>query len=229
LKGFHKYLAFIVLLAVGCDGDEPQSSVDYGLNYFPLQTGSYIIYDVGEIRYSQLHEPETLAYELLSEIVDSFPNAVGGFTYVVHNSKRFGTTEWEYFETLSFMVDDNYAVVTENGTPYVKLSFPLEEGRVWNGNKRNTLGIDEYKALVVDAPIEINGLAFPKATFIEQEMYDDEITRTDKRIEIYAKGVGLISKEITQLTYCTEEVCLSDRIIENGIIYNQKIKEYGKN
>jgi hypothetical protein len=228
LKFFSKYLLVAALLVAACDPQEPTQPVDKGLDYFPLQTGMYAVYQVSETRYSQLSEPETLAYELMTEVVDSFGSGSGEFTFVIHRFQRpDANSEWTFLDTWSARSNSIEAVVTEENTPFIKLSFPLREGSLWDGNRRNNLEKDEYQVKNIDLQLNINDLTFDSTVLIEQESYDDEITRTDLRTEIYARDVGLIMKETTQLIYCTEEVCLNDKIIESGTIFKQEIKEYG--
>lgn len=228
MKHFVNYLLFFVLLVTACDIDEPFRPMDKGFGYFPLQKGLYAIYSVNEIRYSSLAEPETLAYELLAEVVDSFKNSSGDYTHVIYRSTRVDNTEmWTVLDTWSVRKGDMETVVNESNVPYVRLTFPLQKGVVWDGNKKNTLEADDYEIKSYDESIVVNGTTFEKTLTVEQEAYDDGITKTDLRSEIYARDIGLIAKYLTQIIYCTEQVCLNDMIIETGIIYKQEIKEYG--
>jgi hypothetical protein len=41
-------------------------------------------------------------------------------------------------------------------------------------------------------------------------------------------GAGLIYKEVLQLNYCTDDHCLGQQIINDGIEIKMVIKEYGE-
>lgn len=62
----------ILALVAGCEAEE-SPVLDPGTAYFPLERGIYQVYSVEEIRYTSIADPETLAYELMTEVVDAFP------------------------------------------------------------------------------------------------------------------------------------------------------------
>jgi hypothetical protein len=228
LKHFFKYLAFWVLILAGCDGEHAEKVIDKGFDYFPLQTGIFLIYDVDETRYDQGNEPEILAYQLKTEVVDSFTNTTGGITYVVYRSTRADeNSPWVFLDTWSARVNNTEAVNIEGNISFVKLSFPLAEGIEWNGNMLNNLESDDYEVLSYDVPFTLDGTTFDSTLTIEQEFNDDPIVYTDMRTEVYARDIGLIYKETTQLRFCQAQTCSGNELIETGIIYKQQIREYG--
>lgn len=116
-------------MIIGCNSSDPKPK-DIGLNYFPIQKGLYHIYTVDEIRHVELTtEPETLSYELLTEVVDSFPDTNGEFTYVVHRSTRDNeNSDWHFLDTWSTRVTKGEGIVSIENTPYVNLLFPIKTG-----------------------------------------------------------------------------------------------------
>jgi hypothetical protein len=227
LKYLHKYLLFFLVLAVACDSNEVKP-VDIGVHYFPLQTGDYQIYAVNETHYSEVKNPETLVYQLKVEAVDSFPNTDGTYTYVFNRSKRASeTATWQAVDTWSVQGSDRELVVSEGNTPFVKLVFPVKKGIVWNGNKFNTRAKDDYTITALDESFAASGITFDKTLTVVQEDNEDFIVSLDKREEVYARNVGLIYKETTQLNYCTRDNCTGQQIIESGVVYKQEIIQYG--
>jgi hypothetical protein len=212
-------------MACGSDEHKP---VDVGLNYFPLQKGFYQIYKVNSIIYKLSSDPDTLNFERMVEVVDSLPNAGGGYIYVIHRSTRADeNAAWTYEDTWSAYLSNNEAVVREQNISFVKLLFPIKEGNSWDGNKYNNEGEDEYLIENTDVPVALGGTAFDKTLTVTQETNDDPIVFTDMRKEIYARNAGLIYKEIMQLHYCTVPNCLGKKLIERGEITKQEIKSYG--
>jgi hypothetical protein len=222
------FLNFLLVLALfgGCDADKPQP-IDSGSDYFPLRTGAYRIYRVQEVHYIN-GDPQTLQYELMTQVVDSFPSNGQELTYVIYRSKRAGESDpWEALDTWSARKDNMRAVVFEGNTPFVKLAFPVRAGVRWNGNGFNTLGEDEYELKDVGQSQELNGLIFSTTATVEQERNDDIIVFRDERREVYARGVGLVSSETVQLHYCTDDFCLGQQVIDEGLELKMEIKEYG--
>jgi hypothetical protein len=219
---------FLTLILSSCGGDEVEKATDNGAEYFPLQVGFYQIYDVHEIKYSEVTEPDTSDYQLLTEVVDSFPNTAGDYTYVIYRSSREDeNSAWKFIETWSARKDSDQAVEVEGNTSYVKLQFPLAADKTWNGNMLNNGEEDTYTIKIYDAPFAAGGMTFDKTLTIEQELNDDPIVYTDIRSEVYAREVGLVYKETTQLRYCQSENCAGNEVIDSGLILKQQIIEYG--
>jgi hypothetical protein len=218
---------FLMLFAA-CEGDE-RVDLNTGSAYFPLQTGAFQVYRVEETHYSASEDPLETSYELMAEVVDSFPSGEEQVTFVIHRSVRANDSEdWGAFDTWSVRKDRNGVVVSEGNTPYVKMKFPLTTENAWDGNAFNTLGEDEYRLTGFGQPFELDGLEFRNTITIEQEYNDDRIVFRDERKEIYAYDAGLVYKELIQLNYCTGDACLGQQRIDHGLEMKMVIRDYGK-
>jgi hypothetical protein len=233
-----KYLLNILIgvVAIGllaCESSDESTIPDN--DFFPLKTGVYQIYDVAEIIY-ELGDPDTFHYELKMVVTDSFTNARNGTTYVIYRSKRLeGESSFEYLDTWSAESNDQELVVSEENIPYVKLKFPATVGRAWDGNVYNDVVIpssnqheDIYTITGQGKSLVLGDLTVGEFVKVEQEDNQEFIVYFDKRIEIYALHVGLVSRKIEQLQYCTNNDCLGDQVVETGIIYTQTMTEYGE-
>jgi hypothetical protein len=213
---------------VGCTPDEQPVS-DTGKAYIPLQVGNFQIYDVDETNYFPLEDPEELHYQVKTEVVDSFEHTEGSYTYVVHRSRRDSENNpWTYVDSWSVRVTDLEAIVNENNISFVKMVFPVAVGKKWNGNAYNASEEDEYEMTVVNQPYQVGDTQFENTVTVDQENRVD-LLFNDRRFEVYAKDIGLIYHEVTDLEYCSEVECFGQNKIEQGIVYRQTIKEYGSN
>ncbi len=212
----------------GCDAEKPQP-LSPGSEYFPLVTGRYQIYSVREVHYISGSQPQTWNYEMMTKVVDSFPSTPGEYSFVIYRSTRVSdTAAWEPLDTWSARREDNRIVVSEGNTAFVKMTFPVREGMRWNGNALNNLGDDEYEMKGVSQPLVVNGISFEKTLAVEQERNEDLIVFRDERSEVYAFGVGLVKKDMIQFHYCTDDACLGQQTIDDGVEIKMEIKEYGK-
>ncbi|MFZ6012684.1 MAG: hypothetical protein ACOYXT_20230 [Bacteroidota bacterium] len=228
MKNFSKYFIGLLIVALAACDKEGEVPADVGKDYFPLQKGHYQIYTIDEIRYSEVAAPETLAYELMTEVVDSFPQQ-GGYTYIVHRSTRANSgAPWQFLDTWSVRAESRELVIAEGNVSFVKMVFPVKAGNTWDGNKFNTQEEDEYEMTSVGEPFTVNDITFSQSLTINQNDNGDLIVFQDKRSETYARDVGLIFKESVQLNYCTTPSCLGKQIVDSGVIYKQSIKEYGR-
>lgn len=216
------------MLAVGCR-EEETLILDSGAEYFPIKKGLYHVYSVNEVRYGPGSDPEELNYELMTAVVDSFPSAQDGFTYVIHRSRRMAAgSPWEAVDTWSARKDKSEVIVSEGNTAFVKLRFPVRADFRWDGNAFNSLGEDEYEFKDIRQPMVLDGMTFEKTMTVEQELNDDLIVFRDERKEMYALDVGLVYREIIQLNYCTDDNCLGQQTVEEGIEMRMVIKQYGR-
>ena len=223
-----KALLLMVALLIACE-QEATVRLKEAPDYFPLNRGIYQIYDVDETTYLSGGEVQALTYELKVHVTDSFPSEDDSHTYVLHRSKRSASgAPWNTLDTWSVRRKDSEYVVTEGNTPYVKITVPYYLDRRWNGNAYNTQGEDEYTYTMVDGSQVVNGMSFERALEVQQEANSDRIVFRDERKEIYAAGVGLVYKEVTQHHFCTDDPCLGQEKIEHGTEIRLRIKEYGK-
>lgn len=225
-----KHFLVFLLLGVGFGGckDSQPLPREMGTAYFPLKKGLYHIYAVEEVRYTRGSAPRSLRYEIKTEVADSFPSDTGELTYVIYRSRREDDSQpWEPLDTWSARRNDMRVIVSEGNTPFVRLTFPVDQGSRWNGNQFNTLGEDEYELTVAGQPREVNGMTFEKTITVDEERNEDEIVFHDVRSEIYALGVGLVYREIVQLHYCTDDACIGQQVIDDGVELTMEVKEYG--
>jgi hypothetical protein len=229
---------FLVLFLVifSCT-ETDQVLPDSGLDYFPLQVGNYSIYEVNETTILQSVTTE-VSYELKVTVSDSTINEKGEITYIIYREKRSSPMDtWESYDTWSAKVINHRLIQNESNINFVKLIFPPSLDLSWDGNQYNNLpyngGIEifydgndrPYFISELDKSITLTtGFSSDNALTVVQSDYDDVITGRDQRKEVYAKGVGLIYKEINQFIKCTSSICSGDR----SYIFIQSLKEYGK-
>jgi len=231
---------FFMLLWLALSCTEKESVLpDLGLEFFPLRVGNYSIYQVSETRISQSIETK-FSYEIKVTIADSVVSNNREVTYFLHREKRETPSgSWEGITTWSAQVIHNRVLQNEGNILFVKLLFPPSLNLNWNGNQFNNLpdngeifydGDDTpYVISAMNQSISLDtGINSEDALTIIQNERNDIFTGVDERREIYARNVGLILKEVTQLKYCTANSCYGQQKIDQGVILIQSLKEYGK-
>lgn len=225
LKYFLSFLVFLTLLT-SCK-DEEEAIFHRGEDYLALETGTFQIYTVNEVRYNVAEAPVETNYEILTQVIDSFPST-GGYTYVIHRSKRASEAEpWEELDTWSVRPANGDVIVSEGSTPFVKIKFPVVAENVWNGNIFNAGDEDIYQYADIARPLDLNGMFFENTLTVIQENNEDKIVFRDQRKETYALDVGLVYREFIQLTYCTDDACLGQQKVDQGVELKMVIKDYG--
>jgi len=231
LRKLYKYLPVVLLVLLGCGEDEGIRPSD--AEYFPLRKGFYQVYSVHSIHYLAMTKVEDVTYQLKTEVIDSFVNEQGGYTYTIHRSRRNTESDpWQFQQLWSVRMTSTSVVVYEENIPFIKIVFPAIENRRWDGNALNNLEKDEYTLTSSGdwSELEPEG---PSGQFIRivQEDAFDIITMKDQREEVYVRNVGLVYREIDDVVYCsTEGQCeIGAQVIDNGTIYVQTLISYGQN
>ena len=217
-----------LFLFVGCQSSTPEP-ITYGFDYFPLETGRYVIYDVEEQQYVVNAISVQRTYQLKEVVGSAYSDVTGQPAYRLMRYRR--TTEsqpWQADSIWSARIVNQEAIRTENGQDFVKLVFPINAVLIRNGNRRNVSAPDEYEMRNVGQAYSVSGKPFDETvTVVEQD--DSTLTGQDKRIDIYARQIGLIYKERTQLQFCTATpTCIGYAQIDYGIRQVYRIRTYGK-
>jgi hypothetical protein len=227
------------ILAAACTSKDP-IQVPVVTDYLPMKVGAYFLYAVDSVVTHQ-NTPVDYSYQLNIQVVDSFANATGGYSYALQRSKRANATApWTAMNSWSARTTPFQAVVDEGNTAYVKISGPLMNGKAWDGNALNDLGgtdqcpgngtftCDVYTLANFRLPYSIpQGLSFPNSLTVVQSDNEDLIVFQDRRSEVYALKTGLVYREIIQYHYCTDSGCLGQQQIDQGLQYHQTLIGYG--
>lgn len=226
---------FIVLLALSsCQTGEdpiPALDADRGKSYFFMVENKYREYNVREIRYSAVNISDTLVYQLREEVRESFINSQGEESRIIHRLTRDNDTQpWILDSVWTARIEKDRAVSIENNISIVKMVFPSQAERVWDGNIFNTKAVDLFKILNFGVLTNIavnNDLETTSTMTIEQENDEDGITFKNIRREVYADSIGLISKLYNVVKICSRSECLGQQLIESGRFYRETIYAHG--
>ena len=231
--------AIIIFFVLGCSSKEPLPAPLVS-DYLPLKKGVFQIYSVDSVVVKQNGEV-AYTYELKTLVTDSFPNAAGGYTYVIQRFKRVTpSASWTALGSWSGRANSFEAVINEGNVSYIKIASPLGDGKAWDGNALNILGGTE-KCLDHDShtcdiylmehfakPYTASAdHSFDNAVVIIQNDNNDLIVAQDKRMEIYALKTGLVYREIDILEYCTDPSCVGTQFVTTGLKYKQTISDHG--
>lgn len=164
--------------------------------YFGLQTGRYVIYNVTEITHDTQLIPahDTVRYQLKTvwegEYIDNEGRSASEFRRYKRETEN---DPWVLADIWTGIYDANRAELIEENQRVVKLVFAPTLSKEWDINAYNTM--PEMEAYYSDVHIDttINGVLFDSIVVVDQENYPSLID-TVRLYEVYAKHVGLIHK-----------------------------------
>ncbi len=229
-------LCYLFLLTT-CQSREVSPAIN-GAEYFPLSTGTYWVYDVTETNISQVNGQTNDLYQLMLSINDTVHTSGEVLFKVVRSRRPDASAGWSVVDTWSFRKNEFRAVVQEGNIPYVVMTYPLSEGKTWDGNALNNLGgndkcndgashCDNYSSIQLMKRFDGAGIAYDDTVTIVESNEDDKIIGKDTRKSVYGRNVGLVYYEEIVLLYCNQPGCLGKQIVDSGHILKQTITSYG--
>lgn len=213
----------------------PQDDSLLGLNYYPTTQGKFVVYDVDSTVYNELTlTSKKTKYRIKERMADSFTDNEGKpairlerFIKKFDSLKSYDNIPWSIKEVWLVNADKKSVQVSESNVRYTKLIFPVQKDASWNGNARNTMGEWLYTYSYIEKKENINGNILEKVLYVKQNEFRTLISYQNY-FEKYAKGVGLVYREINDIYSNTviANVPVEGRI-EKGVIYKQTLVTYG--
>ena len=182
------------LIAIfGCKKSE-KASVNYYYNYFPLEIGAWVQYDVIDIVHANLSS-DTSIYQLKEIITEEFLDNQGRLTYRVERFWRGKSSSiWNIKDVWYANTTKTTAEKVEENIRFTKLVFPVKKDKYWNGNAFNTLDEWEYSYDSLHTDKVINGLSFDSTITVVQRD-NENVVEYEKVQEIFAIDIGLVYKK----------------------------------
>jgi hypothetical protein len=221
----------------------PQSDT----SYFPIDSGTYAIYNVKYVLYNDFESRVDTFNYLLKELVGETETDNQGKPY--RRIERYilndSSTSWEFRQVWAAQLLGNFAYRIEDNQRFVTISFPLFKGKEWDGlvyiRKDTTISIPggtidmykdwgNFKVLSLDEPEFIAGVNYDSVLTIQRV---EKINNIERRysLEKYAKNIGLISRQDSILdTQCGGNIatCINTPWAlkaEKGFILNMQLIE----
>ena len=195
-------------------------------DYFPIEEGRFIIYDVDSIYHSENdnnNDDSVYAYhfQIKDKIDSTFIDLEGRANQIRLRYRRDNDTmQWELSDVWTQYLSSTSAYLTEDNIKYHKLSFPINSTASWNGNDSNTEEEEIYFYDYFHEGDVINSLSFDSTLSviqIDENNYVETIFGNEK----YAAGVGMIYKERNDLGKTNGQVV-------KGLEYRMVVVDYGK-
>lgn len=236
MSGLFVSLVSMVLLTVVCCNKTDNFHITYHYDYFPVEIGKYVAYDVDSIIYTYVSggtpQRDTVKYQTKELIADTFYDNQNQVNYRLEVYRRNNASEnWSIWKVWSTKMNTINAQKDEDELNFIKLVFPPKEGATWEGNIYLP-ETDPYKVfrnwnytyLSVHQPYTVNGLNFDSTLTVNQVDAQLAIEKTFRK-EVYAKNVGLIEQQWEYLTTQTVPANYTNGNL-NGFRIRMRVFEY---
>jgi hypothetical protein len=186
--------------------------------YYPLQVGSYWLYQVTTEQYLAANSTLKQVYQIQEKISSSY-NLNGQLVYLVEESRRqTSESAWKLqaihtvYKSLSEVVDQ------ENNVPIVKLVFPVAATPFWNASLYNANPITLLQYQQVGRSFSVGKRTFDD-TISVVGTNDSTLVKQEKYFRVYARAIGCVYREDRSLAFCqSSPSCIGKSLIESGTI-----------
>lgn len=188
----------------------------FHFEYFGIEEGRYIIYDVVEITHDDaLGIHDTLRYQMKTRWGDVYIDNEGREGREYHIFKRDADTlPWNHTDVWHGLIDGIRAELVEENQRRVKLVFAPTQDKDWDANAYN-LDAEQrcyYRELHQDTTL--NG-AFLDSTLVVEMASVGNFVDSIRIYEVYKKHVGLVYKHFKD----NEHIFMSPVVKEGSELY----------
>lgn len=208
-----KALLLLLVLAglfAGCEEkykDPDPQAMGYG--YYPLEIGAYRIYNVMDIKFRN-NVGDTARFQMQERIDTSFQNQANALSYkIVRSIRSDENSAWVDDSVMVVTIAENSILLKKDNTTFVKMVFPVKNGKTWTGDAFNTRFINKnekelYSYINVKESYQVGDQTFPNTITIIQGNPMKNFVYQDDRKEIYAEGVGRVYRLFNRVVYCNQ-------------------------
>jgi len=195
------YLLLFVVIFAACAKDpiEPLDLPIAGIRYFPLEAGAYIDYTITEITIDKTSNYyDTVVYSLRQRTDAQIIDNENDTAWRIEMWRAMPNAAYQIHDIWMAKKTDSQVQMVEENIRYVKIRFPANIDKTWDGNIYNENDNQNYTITGIDQPKTINGFTFDSILTVTQEA-DSSIIHKDLCSEQYAIGIGLVYKEMIHI------------------------------
>ena len=221
LAGF----ALVLFLFASCKKENATFTTASVNDYFPLQVGKYITYNLDSTVFTNFNQDLTVRhYQAQYKVNEKITDNLGREGYTIYRYLRADSTKpWTIDNVFSVFPSENSVEYVQDNLRFLKLAGPITEGFSWKGN--SYLAYDPYRSYVfanpafmedwnytyqdVNKPLTIGPENFENTITVfevadstgDPKVAGTEYAEKTYSIEKYAKNVGLIYKDFIHWEY----------------------------
>jgi len=194
---------------------------DFGYNYYPVEEGLYWIYKVDSISFNDnTHSIDTFSFNYKEVLSSSFIDSSGIKSYRLSRYfKENDSANWEFRNDWFVSLNTRTLERVEDNIRFIKLLFPIDITKGWNGNLYNSLGRKTYTYNNVGTDYFDGFTTFRNTLTVLQEEEKNPIEEI-LRYEVYAQGIGIV--------FIEDKLLNTQMGVTSGYKIKTRLIEYGK-
>lgn len=224
------YLFLLMAFAAGACKKQTATVDSLPLNdYYPLQVGKFIRYQLDSTLYINFGQRDTIVSYDAKDVVDAeITDNQGrpGYRVIRYLRSLNSTNEADYRPALTYLVTPTreQVDVMEDNLRYQKLRLPVTQGFTWKGNaylpatpfyglyefsNDEDMDLWDYSYQQANESVELGGNVYDNTVSVLQVAdsanvpieFPEGLAYRNYWMEQYAKGIGLVYKEVVMWEY----------------------------
>ena len=189
-------VSITIMLFASCK-KEDSIEIDLGYDYFPIEQGRFVSYDVDSMVFDlDVQLADTFHFQVREQIDSPFIDAEGRNAALLKRYYRDDEQDdWQLNDVWTVTRTESRAEKYEENVRFVRMAFGVNEQQSWDGNAFNTEDEWIHEYTDIGSSLELNGLSYDNTVTVLQH-YDSNATQIESAREIYARGVGMIYKQL---------------------------------
>jgi len=229
-------LTALTIMFSACKDVTEDYPLELGVEYFPLEVGKWLVYEADSVIYNGFTGyVDTVNFFIRENVESEFTDNEGRQAYRIERSYRQNENEdWQLKDIWYAVNDSQYAERVEENVRFLKLVFPITLNKTWKGNTYIDVNDSDlsyfadwdYQITNTNSTYQFGNINISNTVDVLQNDFETFIEKSYAK-ETYAKGVGLVFKELWQL----ETQDLGNPVpwpnkAEEGFTYRQRLIEH---
>jgi len=216
----------LIIIITSCK-KQKVTTRDLGYDYYPTAVGDFKIYEVDSLVFNDFTLVTDTYHFYYKDLTESeFIDAGQRKIKRMERYKSIDQKNWAILKVWTSMKDNFQVEENIDNIRLVKLVFPIDMGKAWDGNALNSLDEESFQFVTAKTDTTINGIKLPQTQKVNQVYKTDPLQlNTEIAFEHYAPNIGLVNKYEKFVKRFTTGVP-GDPIIDSGYVLSMKIKSY---
>ncbi len=190
-----KIICFISLAFLLLSCKKQEAAPEFYYDYFPIEKGRYVVYDVCEITHDEaLAQHDTVYYQLKTLIGDTVTDNSGRETREFFRYTRpNASAAWQVQDLWTVYKDNHRLESIEENQRIIRLVFAVTKEKEWNPNAYNTMDPMEFYYSDLHTEKTVGNTLFQETVTVEEQDFFSLVDYR-RKYEVYARKVGLIQR-----------------------------------
>lgn len=187
-----------VLFFISCKKQD--ANIIYGYQYFPSDSGSYVVYDVVDILHDDIAGVHDTNIYQIKEVVGE--EDIDGEGETFNKFYRFhrenDTLAWQLKDTWVMKKTGKSVELVEENDRVIKMAFSISYDQYWDCNALNNNDSEQCYYADIYVPKLVGALSFDSTVVVERNDFSSFID-LERSYEVYAANVGKVSSYFKDL------------------------------